>query len=154
MFNEKLFVDNTKASTENATENFDSTTENLTDTINNTTENACIATENLIAPTKNATENFGSTTENLTNTTNNATENVGNVIINTTHNFKIQLSQNQAQIMKLLLLNSSITSQKIAILIGIRADNVRKNLLTLKKQGLIERIGPDKGGFWKVKQNG
>jgi ATP-dependent DNA helicase RecG len=36
-------------------------------------------------------------------------------------------------------------------LIGIRADTIRVNLQLLKKKGLIERIGPDKGGYWEIK---
>jgi len=35
-------------------------------------------------------------------------------------------------------------------MIGITPINVRVNLSKLKAKGLIERIGADKGGYWKL----
>jgi predicted HTH transcriptional regulator len=35
--------------------------------------------------------------------------------------------------------------------VKIRADKIRVNIAKLKAKGLLERIGPDKGGYWKVK---
>ena len=29
--------------------------------------------------------------------------------------------------------------------------NVRINIAKLKARGVIERIGPDKGGYWKIR---
>jgi ATP-dependent DNA helicase RecG len=34
--------------------------------------------------------------------------------------------------------------------IKINEKNVRLNIAKLKDKGLLERIGPDKGGYWKV----
>jgi len=36
-------------------------------------------------------------------------------------------------------------------IVGITADNVRVNLSKLKSKDLIERVGADKGGYWRVK---
>ncbi|MBR5203958.1 MAG: winged helix-turn-helix transcriptional regulator [Bacteroidaceae bacterium] len=44
-------------------------------------------------------------------------------------------------------LNATILAEKI----GISAKSVEKHLANLKADGLIERIGPAKGGYWKVK---
>jgi ATP-dependent DNA helicase RecG len=38
----------------------------------------------------------------------------------------------------------------LANIVGITAINIRVNLAKLKAKGLIKRIGPDKGGYWKV----
>ena len=35
--------------------------------------------------------------------------------------------------------------------LGISTRSVERNLNNLKNVGKIERIGPDKGGYWKVK---
>ena len=44
-----------------------------------------------------------------------------------------------------------ITRQKLSEQIGnISPDGIKYHLEQLKKQGFIKRIGPDKGGYWKV----
>jgi ATP-dependent DNA helicase RecG len=34
--------------------------------------------------------------------------------------------------------------------IGISSRAVEKNLASLKKNGIINRIGPNRGGYWKI----
>jgi ATP-dependent DNA helicase RecG len=34
--------------------------------------------------------------------------------------------------------------------VGINEKNVRNNIAELKEKGLLERVGPDKGGYWKI----
>lgn len=36
------------------------------------------------------------------------------------------------------------------ILGGITEDGVKYHLTKLKKQGIIRRVGPDKGGYWEI----
>ena len=43
-----------------------------------------------------------------------------------------------------------ITMSDLAALIGISAKGVEKNIKILRDQGIIRRIGPDKGGHWEV----
>jgi len=61
-----------------------------------------------------------------------------------------KISINQQKIIKSILENPNITSEELSVIIGIRADKIRVNLSKLKSKGLLERIGPDKGGYWKV----
>jgi len=61
-----------------------------------------------------------------------------------------KLSKNQHKIIDLIEQNPKVTGEKISKLIGIRADTVRDNISVLKTKGLLERIGPDKGGYWKI----
>lgn len=65
-----------------------------------------------------------------------------------------KLSLNQTKIIKLIFENSLITSEELALKIGIRSDSVRENLSKLKKQGYLTRIGPAKGGYWKIRDLG
>jgi len=44
-----------------------------------------------------------------------------------------------------------ITTQEIADLMNMSRRNIAKHIANLKKKGMIERIGSDKGGHWKVK---
>jgi predicted HTH transcriptional regulator len=34
--------------------------------------------------------------------------------------------------------------------IGINEKNIRIHIAKLKAKGLLERVGPDKGGYWKI----
>ncbi len=43
-----------------------------------------------------------------------------------------------------------ITSEELALILKINLRNTRKNLNKLKKKGLLKRIGPAKGGHWKI----
>jgi predicted HTH transcriptional regulator len=44
-----------------------------------------------------------------------------------------------------------ITAKAISVELGINERNVKKNIQTLKKAEIIERIGSDKSGQWIVK---
>lgn len=56
------------------------------------------------------------------------------------------------KILELINTNSSITRKEIASEIGISEDGIKFHLANLKKRGILERIGPDKGGRWHVKK--
>ena len=61
-----------------------------------------------------------------------------------------KISKNQQLMLKAISQNPHITSGELSAIIGIRADKIRVNLSKLKTKGFIERVGPDKGGYWKV----
>ncbi len=44
-----------------------------------------------------------------------------------------------------------ITRAELAEAIGVSAKAIEKQIALLKKEGQLERIGPDKGGYWKIK---
>jgi len=41
-------------------------------------------------------------------------------------------------------------TRKKTIVTGLSVGGVEKNILLLKSEGLIRRVGPDKGGHWEV----
>ena len=49
--------------------------------------------------------------------------------------------------------NPHITQKELSELSGLTRRGIEWNLSKLKTDGLIERIGPDKGGYWKVNNN-
>lgn len=53
-------------------------------------------------------------------------------------------------ILELLLAHPEYSSRKLSEAVGISAKGVEKYLAKLKKEGLIRREGPDKGGRWIV----
>lgn len=55
------------------------------------------------------------------------------------------------KIISLIKENPSITRNEIARLIGdITADGVKYHITKLQKSGILERVGADKGGYWKI----
>ena len=55
------------------------------------------------------------------------------------------------KIIALLSENGKLTATGLAAEIGVTAKAIEKHLAKLKAEGIIERVGPDKGGSWKVK---
>lgn len=43
-----------------------------------------------------------------------------------------------------------ITTTKMAEIIGVDRRNITRNIKKLYDQGVIRRVGPDKGGFWEI----
>lgn len=54
------------------------------------------------------------------------------------------------KIINLLIQNPDATIPEMAELIGISQRSIERNLQNLQKSKKIERVGPDKGGYWKV----
>ena len=50
----------------------------------------------------------------------------------------------------LILLNNNITANDIGKLLGVTQRSIEKYIGTLKNDSIIERIGHDKGGHWKI----
>jgi len=51
---------------------------------------------------------------------------------------------------RLLCAEPSLSAQEIARIIGISPRAVEKQIARLKKEGLLRRMGPAKGGHWEV----
>ncbi len=63
---------------------------------------------------------------------------------------KIKLNDNQLKIIELIKENSKITRNELANKLNITSDGVKYNLKKLVSNNIIERIGPDNGGYWKI----
>lgn len=46
--------------------------------------------------------------------------------------------------------NPNITRNELSKILNITSDGIKYNLKKLKDHNIIERIGPDKGGYWEV----
>ena len=60
-------------------------------------------------------------------------------------------TKSREKIVALLSEDGKLSAAALAEKIGISAKAVEKHLANLKINGIIERIGPAKGGYWKVK---
>lgn len=54
------------------------------------------------------------------------------------------------KIVALIFGNQHITTSEMAELIGITERAIEKQLAKLKEKTIIDRVGPDKGGYWKI----
>ena len=70
-----------------------------------------------------------------------ATEKSGEILL---------VNKTQRAILALLLENGRFTYDALAEKLGKTRETVRANLRILEKNGLIERVGADKNGYWKV----
>ena len=46
--------------------------------------------------------------------------------------------------------NPFVTREELVKTEGINLSKIKENIAKLKTKGFIERIGPDKGGYWKI----
>ena len=70
---------------------------------------------------------------------------------NSTKRANQKLTQNQWKTIKGIKKNPHITQSELSEIVGITRKSIISNMNKLKEAGLIERIGPDKGGYWIIK---
>lgn len=63
---------------------------------------------------------------------------------------EIYLTSTDEYVLKVLVANGRATAPKIASLLGVSESTVRRSFRRLKEHGMIERVGSDKSGYWKV----
>ena len=54
------------------------------------------------------------------------------------------------KILELIEGNPQITTHDMADVIGIDIRNIHRNIKKLQEQGVLRRVGPDKGGHWEI----
>ena len=59
--------------------------------------------------------------------------------------------ETSVKILSLMSENSQVTTAEIAGTIGKTTRAIEMQVAKLKAEGLVERIGPDKGGYWAVR---
>ena len=62
------------------------------------------------------------------------------------------LNETQQKILMEIRNNPNVTQPQLAILIGIGKTAVQNNIVVLKREGFIERVGSNKTGYWKVSE--
>jgi len=64
--------------------------------------------------------------------------------------FGERFGESSEKILELILYDQNILASTMAGSIGISERAVEKQLAKLKGKGVIDKIGPDKGGYWKI----
>ncbi len=60
------------------------------------------------------------------------------------------LNITEKSILKIIMKNPKVTQISIANQLKISEKTVKRNVSKLKEKGIIERIGADKNGYWKI----
>ena len=60
------------------------------------------------------------------------------------------LTKTEQNILKLISDNPNITINEICSRLKLSDSGVRKNLVSLRKKSVIERVGANKNGYWKI----
>jgi predicted HTH transcriptional regulator len=68
-----------------------------------------------------------------------------------TVNVTVKLSVNQKKILEEIKKNPFATQEELAKIVGITRKSINENMKKLQIQKIIERIGADKNGHWKIK---
>jgi ATP-dependent DNA helicase RecG len=53
-------------------------------------------------------------------------------------------------ILDAIRLNSKVSAAEIAMKVGLSSRAVEKRIKTMRENGIIRRIGPDRGGYWEI----
>ena len=75
---------------------------------------------------------------------------VENIAENIVDSIVEKLSTTRAKIVRIIWKNPNATALSISKEIDIASRNVQEHLRKLQEQGVIRRIGPDKGGHWEI----
>lgn len=59
--------------------------------------------------------------------------------------------ESSEKILQIITNDPFLSALAISEKIGISSRAVEKQLAKLKEKGIIERVGPDKGGHWEIK---
>lgn len=70
--------------------------------------------------------------------------------VNVGVNVGVKLNKTQQEIYNLILSNQHITYLFLANEIKKSEETIRRNIKFLVKNKLIERVGSDKSGYWKI----
>ena len=71
---------------------------------------------------------------------------------NTVENVVEKMSEKRKQfILQIIKANSAVSANEIAKLLSVNTRTIQRDLDKLKSNGTIERIGGDRGGYWKIK---
>ena len=61
-----------------------------------------------------------------------------------------KVTEEEKRVTELLQINSAYTTAMLAEMLGISRKTVSKRLKSLKDKGIIERVGSDRKGYWKL----
>ena len=68
---------------------------------------------------------------------------------NVTINVTIKLTETK-KILQIITNSPNVTQKKIAEELNVTTMTVKRNIKKLKEKGIIDRVGANKNGYWKI----
>lgn len=62
----------------------------------------------------------------------------------------VGVNKTQKEILKLIQENKNITQKEIASKLKTTLITIERNIIILKDKNILERVGADKNGYWKI----
>ena len=62
----------------------------------------------------------------------------------------IGLTANDEKVLSMIDIDGRLTAPRIAKSLGVSESTVRRSFRRLRDLGIIDRVGSDKAGFWRV----
>lgn len=72
------------------------------------------------------------------------------IVAKTTRRMSEKMSE---KTLRLITENNHITTGELSVLLNKTTRTIERQIKELKEQGYLQRIGPDKGGYWKIVKN-
>ena len=69
-----------------------------------------------------------------------------------TVNVTVKFTANQKKILEEIKKNQFVTQEELAEIIGITRKSINENMKKLQSMNIIERVGADKNGYWKISE--
>ncbi|MCD7817671.1 MAG: winged helix-turn-helix transcriptional regulator [Lachnospiraceae bacterium] len=70
---------------------------------------------------------------------------------NKSRDYTVRLNPTRQRILEEMRNNPNVTGEQLALMIGIKKTAIENNISFLKKNGLVERVGSRKNGWWNVR---
>lgn len=70
--------------------------------------------------------------------------------VNAPVNAPVKLSKTQKKILPIIHANKYATYDDLASTIGVDRTTIMRNIAAMKKNGVVNRVGGDKNGYWEV----
>ena len=61
-----------------------------------------------------------------------------------------KVTENQKKIIEAIIIDPNITIDELSRIVGISSRKIKEYIAKLKTKNLLKRIGPAKGGHWKI----
>ncbi|MDD3567445.1 MAG: winged helix-turn-helix transcriptional regulator [Bacteroidales bacterium] len=69
-----------------------------------------------------------------------------------TEEIRKKYGRNTEEILRIMVKDPESTAQVMAEKINVSVSTIEKNIAKLKKEGIVERVGSTKSGYWKVRK--
>ena len=77
----------------------------------------------------------------------------GNALKSTQKTLQKTLQKTPQKILAAICANPFVGTQEMADMIGVERSTVARAIAKLKRDGMLRRVGPDKGGHWEIVEN-